>query len=172
MPAGGVARWVHSRHPSTILGVFCPRCRADDTKVIDSRLADEGCSIRRRRVCGACSHRFTTYERIEELPLMVVKSSGGREPFDRRKVVSGIAAACKGRPVTSEQIDVMAEEIEEHVRLIGTEVPSSAIGVEVLDRLRAVDEVAYLRFASVYKGFDGAADFRRELVLLEKLQRS
>lgn len=152
--------------------MFCPRCRADDTKVIDSRLADEGTAVRRRRACAGCAHRFTTYERLEELPLVVVKSTGVREPFDRRKVVAGIAAACKGRPVTAEQIDQLAEEIEEQVRLLGNEVPSAAIGVEVLDRLRAVDEVAYLRFASVYKDFDGAADFRRELVLLEKLQRS
>ena len=152
--------------------MYCPRCRADDTKVIDSRDADEGSAIRRRRTCGVCSHRFTTYERLEEAPLVVVKSSGGREPFDRAKVVAGVSAACKGRPVSAEQIDQLAEEIEERVRVQGNEVTSGAIGREVLDRLRSLDEVAYLRFASVYKDFDDAADFRRELVLLEKLQRS
>lgn len=152
--------------------MYCPRCRADDTKVIDSRDADEGSAIRRRRTCGVCAHRFTTYERLEEVPLVVLKTSGVREPFDRAKVVAGVSAACKGRPVTAEQIDLLAEEIEEHVRLQGTEVPSGVIGREVLERLRSLDEVAYLRFASVYKDFGDAADFRRELVLLEKLQRS
>lgn len=150
----------------------CPRCQVDDTKVIDSRESEEGAAIRRRRVCGSCSHRFTTYERLEEVPLMVAKSNGGREPFDRVKLIAGVSAACKGRPVSAEQIEHLAEAIEDEVRLRGPEVPTAAIGVEVLDRLRSLDEVAYLRFASVYKGFGDAADFQRELVLLKKLQRS
>lgn len=103
---------------------------------------------------------------------MVSKSNGQRELFDRAKVISGISAACKGRPVTPEQIEQLGEEVEDVARLEGPEVPSSVIGVEVLDRLRQIDEVAYLRFASVYKGFDAAADFQRELVLLKKLQQS
>ncbi|MDO8391191.1 MAG: transcriptional regulator NrdR [Actinomycetota bacterium] len=150
----------------------CPKCLADDTKVIDSREAEEGTTIRRRRQCLACSHRFTTYERAEEVPLVVVKSNGQREPFDRAKLVAGVAAACKGRPVSAEQIDQLGEAIEDEVRLQGPEVATQLIGVEVLDRLRLLDEVAYLRFASVYKGFDAAADFQRELVLLKKLQGS
>ncbi|MBU6316347.1 MAG: transcriptional regulator NrdR [Acidobacteria bacterium] len=150
----------------------CPKCHVDDTKVIDSRDADENTAIRRRRSCLSCLHRFTTYERLEEVPLMVLKSNGQREPFDRAKVISGISAACKGRPVTAEQIEQLGEDVEDVARMEGPEVPSSVIGVEVLDRLRQLDEVAYLRFASVYKGFDAAADFQRELVLLKKLQQS
>lgn len=148
----------------------CPSCRANDTKVIDSREADEGASIRRRRSCVQCQHRFTTYERLEEVPLVVVKSGGGRQPFDRGKVVAGITAAAKGRPVSAEAIELIAEEVEDEVRLQGGDVPSRAVGLAVLERLRNLDEVVYLRFASVYKSFDAAADFQRELVLLEKLQ--
>lgn len=150
--------------------MHCPSCRADDTKVIDSREAEEGAAIRRRRLCPQCSHRFTTYERLEELPLSVVKSHGGREPFDRAKVMSGIRAACKGRPVTAEQIVSMSESVEDEVRMHGTEVTSAQIGLAVLDRLRELDAVAYLRFASVYKNFDEAGDFEEELQLLQKLQ--
>lgn len=150
----------------------CPKCAADDTKVIDSREAAEGTSIRRRRSCGACLHRFTTYERLEEVPLMVIKSSGVREPFDRGKLSAGISAACKGRPVSAEQIMRVSEAIEDELRLLGSEVTTAAIGHEVLDRLRGLDEVGYLRFASVYKSFDDAADFKKEMVLLKKLQRS
>ena len=150
--------------------MYCPSCRADDTKVIDSREAEEGAAIRRRRMCPQCSHRFTTYERLEELPLSVIKSHGGREPFDRAKVMSGIRAACKGRPVTAEQILVMSESVEDEVRMHGTEVTSAQVGLAVLDRLRELDAVAYLRFASVYKNFDEAGDFEQELQLLQKLQ--
>jgi transcriptional repressor NrdR len=150
----------------------CPKCQADDTKVIDSREADDGTAIRRRRSCLSCLHRFTTYERLEEVPLMVLKTNGQREPFDRAKVIAGISAACKGRPVSAEQIEQLGEDVEDVARLEGPDVPSSVIGVEVLDRLRQLDEVAYLRFASVYKGFDAASDFQRELVLLKKLQQS
>jgi transcriptional repressor NrdR len=150
----------------------CPKCSADDTKVIDSRDAEEGTTIRRRRSCVACGHRFTTYERAEEVPLVVVKSDAHREPFDRTKLVAGVAAACKGRPVSIDEIVHLAEAVEDEMRLQGPEVTSQAVGLEVLERLRRLDEVAYLRFASVYKGFDAAADFQRELVLLKKLQGS
>jgi transcriptional repressor NrdR len=148
--------------------VRCPRCKTDDTKVIDSREAEEGTSIRRRRSCLHCAHRFTTYERLEEVPLVVVKSSGRREPYERAKVVAGIAAAAKGRPVSADQIDALVDDIDDAARLIGNEVSSSDVGRMVLDRLRPLDEVAYLRFASVYKNFDDAADFQRELRLLQK----
>jgi len=152
--------------------MHCPSCKAEDTKVIDSREADEGSAIRRRRLCPHCSNRFTTYERLEELPLVVVKAHGGREPFDRAKVLAGVRAACKGRPVTTEQLQAMAMSVEDEVRLHGNEVASAAIGVAVLDRLREVDEVAYLRFASVYKNFDEAGDFVQELQLLHKSQQT
>jgi transcriptional repressor NrdR len=148
--------------------VHCPACRALDTKVIDSRLAEDGSAIRRRRQCPECGHRFTTYERLEEIPLVVVKSHGGRQPFDRAKVIDGVRAAAKGRPVSVEQIEALAESVEETARLEGPDVASTRIGMLVLERLRAIDEVTYLRFASVYKNFDAAADFRRELSLLEK----
>lgn len=154
----------------------CPSCSADDTKVIDSREADEGTAIRRRRSCAQCQQRFTTYERLEPqsvaIPLVVIKSSGSREPFDRRKIVAGVSAAAKGRPVTIEQIERLAEEVEDVLRAGSRagEISTADVGLAVLDRLRVLDEVAYLRFASVYKGFDGVADFHRELVLLEKPQ--
>ena len=144
------------------------RAIAGGVRQYELLVTDEGSAIRRRRTCGVCAHRFTTYERLEEVPLVVVKTSGAREPFDRAKVVAGVSAACKGRPVTAEQIDLVAEEIEEHVRLHGNEVPSGVIGREVLERLRSLDEVAYLRFASVYKDFQAPSDFARELGMLRK----
>lgn len=151
--------------------MHCPVCRHDDTKVIDSRPADEGAAIRRRRSCPECAYRFTTYERLEGAPLMVLKRSGGRQPFDRAKVADGIRSACKGRPVPDEMVDELAEAVEDDVRLeaaAGKDITSSLVGHCVLERLRTVDEVAYMRFASVYKNFDDASDFRRELALLKK----
>jgi len=150
--------------------VHCPVCRADDTKVVDSRLAQEGASVRRRRQCVACTHRFTTFERVEEVPLVVVKSSGISELFDRSKIVHGVRAATKGRSVDDEAIERVAVEVEDEIRLAGGgEVSSSRVGLAVLERLRCLDEVAYLRFASVYKNFDAASDFQSELELLSKL---
>lgn len=146
----------------------CPLCQADDTKVVDSRAADDGAAIRRRRLCLSCLHRFTTYERIEEVPLVVVKRSGLREPFDRSKIVAGVQAAAKGRPVGARQLDQLATEVEDAMRLEGREISSAEVGLAVLEALRRLDEVAYVRFASVYKGFDDAADFQRELTLLGK----
>ena len=148
----------------------CPSCHTNDSKVIDSREADEGMSIRRRRSCLKCNQRFTTYERIEEVPLVVLKSNGVRQPFDRAKIVAGIAAAAKGRPVAPEAFEHLAEDVEDEMRLVGNEITTQTVGRAVLERLRSIDEVVYLRFASVYKGFDAAADFQRELVLLKKLQ--
>jgi transcriptional repressor NrdR len=148
--------------------VRCPGCAGLDDKVVDSRVADDGAAIRRRRECLVCGRRFTTFERVEELPLMVLKRSGVREQFDRAKVVGGLIAACKNRPVTEEALDALAVEVEETARLEGSEVTSELIGLEVLERLRLVDEVAYVRFASVYRDFDDPADFSREVAHLRK----
>jgi transcriptional repressor NrdR len=139
-----------------------------DDRVVDSRQADDGTAIRRRRECATCGRRFTTFERIEEAPLMVVKRSGDREPFDRSKVVAGVRAATKNRPVGAEAMETLAGEVEEAMRLVGLEATSQQIGVAVLDRLRRLDEVSYMRFASVYKGFADIGDFEREAGLLSK----
>jgi transcriptional repressor NrdR len=136
--------------------------------VVDSRSAEDGSAIRRRRECLACGQRFTTYERLEEVPFVVTKRSGTREPFDRSKVVAGIEAAAKNRPVSPAQIATTAADIEESLRMAGSDVSSEEVGRAVLERLRAVDEVAYLRFASVYKDFSAAGDFEREAGLLKK----
>ena len=148
--------------------VHCPSCSFDDTKVIDSRLSEEGGAIRRRRSCTQCGYRFTTYERLEEVALNVVKRGGGKQPFDRLKMMAGIQAAVKGRPVGDEMIMEIAERIEDALRLEGGDVTSNQVGHAVLEQLRLIDEVAYMRFASVYKNFDDASDFKRELALLQK----
>ena len=149
--------------------MICPSCHADDTKVVDSRLAEEGASVRRRRQCLTCSSRFTTFERVEEVPLVVVKSDGSHQSFDRDRIVRGVLAATKGRSVDTAEVEQLATLVEDEMRLLGGEVTTSQIGLSVLDRLRLLDEVAYLRFASVYKNFDAAADFQSELELLSKL---
>ena len=153
-------------------GVRCPACGSFDDKVIDSRQADDGSAIRRRRVCVACERRFTTFERVEEAPLVVTKRSGDRVPFDRAKIVAGIRAAAKGRPVDAEDgaaVDDLASEVEDALRLEGrADVSSEEIGRAVLERLREADPVAAIRFASVYLGFDDLADFEREVTLLSK----
>lgn len=144
----------------------CPACGRFDDKVVDSRQSDDGSSIRRRRACLACQARFTTFERLEEVPLLVRKRSGVREPFDRAKVVAGLAAAAKSRPIDEAELDAVATAVEESVRLTGSEVTSADVGREVLERLRGLDVVAAVRFASVYKEFDDLADFERELTEL------
>ncbi|HEV3281685.1 MAG TPA: transcriptional regulator NrdR [Acidimicrobiales bacterium] len=146
----------------------CPWCLADDDRVVDSRVAEEGAAIRRRRECVGCGRRYTTFERIDEVPLMVIKRSGERQPFDRGKLVDGLRSATKNRPVSEGQLDQVAQEVEDGLREAGSEPTSEEVGIAVLDRLRVVDEVAYLRFASVYKGFEGVDDFRREVGLLTK----
>ncbi len=147
----------------------CPWCDADDDRVVDSRPADTGGAIRRRRECAACGRRFTTYERIEEVGLVVRKRDGLKEPFDRDKVEAGIRKALAGRPVPNLQIDQMVDRIELRLRRKGPEVTTRQVGTEVLATLQRVDEVAYLRFASVYKDFQGITDFERELdLMLEK----
>ena len=146
----------------------CPWCDADDDRVVDSRPAEGGAAIRRRRECLACTRRFTTFERIEEVGLVVVKRDGSKEPFDRGKLAGSIGKALTDRPVTSTEVEIMVDRIQAKLRRRGPEVASSLVGQEVLAALRRTDEVAYLRFASVYKGFEGAADFQRELVSLKK----
>lgn len=148
--------------------VQCPYCKALDDRVVDSRLADGGAAVRRRRECVSCGRRYTTFERLDPLPFMVVKRSGGTEPFDRSKLARGIAAACAGRPVDVATVERMAAELEEELHEEGAEVTTEAVGLAVLERLRALDPVCYLRFASVYKGFEDLADFEREVVLLQK----
>jgi transcriptional repressor NrdR len=153
---------------SSFRGVRCPSCASVDDKVVDSRQADDGAAIRRRRECLSCGRRFTTFERVEEAVLTVVKRSGDREPFERAKVVSGMLSATKNRPVTAEQLTAVAAEVEEELRLHGPEVSSEQIGLAVLERLRVLDDVAYVRFASVYKGFEDLEDFEREVGMLVK----
>ena len=150
----------------------CPGCGSFDDKVVDSRQADDGSSIRRRRACIACGRRFTTFERLEESALIVVKRSGDRESFDRDKVAVGIRLAAKGRPIEAdggESLDELITAIEDAVRVEGgPEVSSEAVGKAVLEQLREADPVAAVRFASVYLGFDDLSDFEREVTLLSK----
>jgi transcriptional repressor NrdR len=146
----------------------CPWCDADEDRVVDSRPADGGASIRRRRECGACGRRYSTFERIEEVGLMVLKRDGSKEPFSRDKLADGIRNALADRPVTPAEVEDMVDRIQVRLRRRGPEVSSQLVGGEVLAALRKADEVAYLRFASVYKDFEGAADFERELVSLQK----
>lgn len=144
----------------------CPECNADDSRVIDSRPADDGAAIRRRRLCETCGTRFTTYERCERT-LMVRKRSGELEPFDGTKLSAGVGAALADRPASATQVSSLVTEVERRVRSSGGVVESDEIGKAVLELLRGVDEVAYLRFASVYKEFQGAEDFEREMASLE-----
>ena len=149
-------------------GMRCPFCAADDDRVVDSRLAEDGVAIRRRRECSACNQRYTTFERIEEVGLFVIKRSGEREPFDRAKILRGVRSAAKNRPVDEEALDALALSIDESMRLLGRDVTTEESGVATLDALRDVDDVAYVRFASVYKGFEGTEDFAREIGMLVK----
>lgn len=150
----------------------CPYCQNDDTKVIDSRTSQDF-SIRRRRECLACSRRFTTYERIEESPLKVIKKDGTRIPFDRQKIRFGVEKACYKRPVSNEQIDLLVGDVEAAIYEDGLrEVPSRQIGEMVFNALRDLDKVAFVRFASVYREFEDVNDFVEELQpMLEKQQR-
>jgi transcriptional repressor NrdR len=147
--------------------VKCPFCEHGETKVVDSRMAGEG-AIRRRRECLLCSQRFTTFERIEETPLFVIKRDGSRQPFERPKLLAGLVRACTKRPVSLEQIERAAATIEAGLRNgVRDEVPSEAIGDEALAVLRDLDRVAYVRFASVYRDFQDVEEFERELARLE-----
>jgi transcriptional repressor NrdR len=146
----------------------CPFCAADDDRVVDSRLAEDGVAIRRRRECSACNQRYTTFERIEEIGLYVIKRSGEREPFDRAKILSGVRAAAKNRPVDEEVLETLVVGIDESMRLLNRDVSTEEVGMATLNALSDVDDVAYVRFASVYKGFEGTEDFAREIGMLVK----
>ena len=142
----------------------CPFCHNPDSRVIDSREADEGATTRRRRSCPACGRRFTT---VEKAVLAVVKRSGVSEPFNRAKVVAGVRRACQGRPVDEDQLQQLAQQVEDAVRASGVaEVPSNEVGLAILQPLRELDEVAYLRFASVYRAFTSVEDFEKEITEL------
>lgn len=142
----------------------CPYCSYLESKVVDSRPADEGASIRRRRECLKCHKRFTTYETMECLPIMVIKKDGSRQSFDRNKVLSGLIRACEKRPVPYQTLEEMVNEIEQYIQnQMEREISSSEIGELVMERLKAVDEVAYVRFASVYREFKDIDTFMAEL---------
>jgi len=142
----------------------CPFCRADNDRVIDSRAGDDGSSIRRRRECVACRRRFTTYERVERQLLSVVKKGGDREPFDRDKIKRGLAKACWKRPVTEDDIEGVVTALEgELYGTYETEVPSRVLGERLMELLRGLDQVAFVRFASVYREFQDVRDFVEEL---------
>jgi transcriptional repressor NrdR len=148
--------------------MYCPYCRHQDTRVIDSRTADDGVAIRRRRACPACGRRFTTQETVI---LTVAKRSGATEPFNRDKIVRGVRRACQGRPVSEDQLALLAQQVEDMIRSRGSgEIPSQEIGLAILGPLRDLDEVAYLRFASVYRGFESLTDFEEEIAALRLAQ--
>jgi transcriptional repressor NrdR len=144
--------------------MYCPYCRHPDSRVIDSRAAEDGVAIRRRRSCPACGRRFTTQESVI---LTVGKRSGVTEPFNRDKIVHGVQRACQGRPVTEDQLAILAQQVEDTIRSRGSgEIPSHEVGLAILGPLRELDEVAYLRFASVYRSFQSLTDFENEIVAL------
>ncbi len=142
----------------------CPYCGFAESKVIDSRPADEGSSIRRRRECLSCRKRFTTYETVESLPMVVVKKDGSRQSFDRRKILGGMIRACEKRPVPVAELERVSEEIEQEVQnSMEREVSTQKVGEMVMERLKKIDEVAYVRFASVYRQFKDIDTFMKEL---------
>jgi transcriptional repressor NrdR len=144
--------------------MHCPFCRHTDTRVIDSRTADDGGAIRRRRQCSQCQKRFST---VEQMQLAVLKKSGATEPFDRSKAIAGVAKACKGRPVGDDDLARLGQRVEDTLRASGwAEVPAHEVGLAILGPLRELDEVAYLRFASVYRSFESADDFETEIAIL------
>ena len=144
--------------------MHCPYCRNSDTRVLDSRVAEDGGAIRRRRTCQACDKRFTT---VEQMQLTVLKRSGASEPFTREKAVRGVRKACKGRPVSEDDLACLGQMVEDTLRSEGwAEVPAHEVGLAILGPLRELDEVAYLRFASVYRAFESADDFEAEIAVL------
>ena len=149
--------------------MHCPFCQNDSSRVSDSRLVDAGSAIRRRRECTVCGGRFTT---VEKAVLTVVKRNGVSEPFDRDKLIVGVRRACQGRDVSDDALKRLAQEVEEIVRAQGSsQIPSNEIGLAILEPLRALNEVAYLRFASVYKSFESADDFESEIRLMRRKDR-
>jgi transcriptional repressor NrdR len=144
--------------------MHCPYCRHTDTRVLDSRVSEDGTAIRRRRTCNDCSKRFST---MEQMQLVVLKRSGTTEPFNREKAVAGVRKACKGRPVSEADLARLGQQVEDALRGEGwAEVPAHQVGLAILTPLRELDEVAYLRFASVYQSFESAADFEAEIAKL------
>jgi transcriptional repressor NrdR len=144
--------------------MHCPHCRHGDSRVLDSRVSDDGAAIRRRRVCPECEKRFST---VEQVQLSVLKRSGAAEPFSRDKVIAGVRKACKGRPVSEDDLARLGQSVEDTLRASGcAEVPAHEVGLAILGPLRELDEVAYLRFASVYRAFESAADFETEIAML------
>lgn len=148
--------------------MYCPFCRHSDSRVLDSRVAEDGTSVRRRRQCPSCGRRFTT---LEQMQLVVVKRSGVVEPFSRDKVISGVRKACKGRPVTDDELARLGQRVEEALRASGVaEIPAHEVGLAILGPLRDLDAVAYLRFASVYRQFESVADFEAEISSLRQAE--
>jgi transcriptional repressor NrdR len=144
--------------------MHCPYCRNPDTRVLDSRVSDDGTAIRRRRTCPSCEKRFST---VEQMQLVVLKRSGVTEPFTRDKAIAGVRKACKGRPVSDDDLSRLGQQVEDSLRADGwAEVPSNEVGLAILGPLRELDEVAYLRFASVYKAFESAEAFEDEIAIL------
>ncbi len=144
--------------------MHCPFCRHTDTRVLDSRVAEDGGAIRRRRTCSECNKRFST---VEQMQLVVVKRSGATEPFAREKAVAGVRKACKGRPVSEDDLALLGQRVENALRAEGwAEVPAPQVGLAILGPLRELDEVAYLRFASVYRAFESTEDFEAEIAML------
>ena len=149
--------------------MYCPFCRHPDSRVIDSRTSDDGLSIRRRRQCPECGRRFST---TETASLAVIKRSGVIEPFSREKVVAGVKKACQGRPVSEDQLACLGQAVEDALRLSGqAEINANEVGLAILSPLRELDEVAYLRFASVYRAFDSVEDFENEIEMLRTERR-
>lgn len=150
--------------------MYCPFCRHPDSRVVDSRTSDDGVAIRRRRECPECGRRFST---LETASLSVIKRSGVTEPFSREKIVSGVKKACQGRPVTDQDLAQLAQRVEETIRQTGvSQVDANEIGLAILDPLRDLDEVAYLRFASVYRGFESLEDFEGAIASLRKTPKN
>ncbi len=143
--------------------MHCPRCKSTDTSVVDSRLAEDGRAVRRRRECEKCQHRFTTFERQEMTSLIVVKRDESREPYSREKLERGIWIACTKRPVTQEKVDKMLSKLEEKWAANKKEVSSSTIGMDVMRALKKIDQVAYIRYASVHREFKDVEEFKEEL---------
>ncbi len=151
----------------------CPFCSKDNTRVIDSRPADENNSIRRRRQCDECNRRFTTYEKVETIPLVVIKKDNNREPYDRSKIEAGVFRSCHKRPISIEQITALVDEVETMIfNREDKEIPSNVIGEILMDKLKDLDAVAYVRFASVYREFKDVSTFMEELKkILEKKEK-
>lgn len=150
--------------------MYCPVCQEHNTRVLDSRVVEQGAAIRRRRECPACNYRFTT---VEKAQLLVVKRNGVSEPFSREKVITGVRRACQGRDVSDDALKRLAQEVEQTVRHSQrSQVPAREVGLAILEPLKALDEVAYLRFASVYKQFDSAEDFQKEIRQMKSQARA